>query len=737
MSRPPDRIELPDPDEVREPFARFLAIFIVVTTFLGALVGFQESYAEMRADRAAVEAQDLGVRAVGELLRAQDLANVHLETYALVDEQRAREANARLQMVAQDVTTPGQPRDTFLRTMARSRALAARTAELTDIRLTGPEGPLRDAAFPHRFFVQRLARRHELLALQDAANEEDAAWRRQANTYAAALTAFAVAVYLAGLSLTLRTGVTRLLAGVAVGLVAVGTVLAGLAAAAPPRRAPAAAARAYAEGMVGHALATTPAAYLEARAHFDEAIRLRPTFARAYLDRARASFRSGSPQTMGMLSVTGPNELRASTADLLRAYDLGLRSTPVMHNLGFEFFLQALLPGADRAALLARSVRFAQEALRLAPDDPILHYNLGVALLAAGRTGAAEAAYTSAVEATRVLRVQGPDGPREEPRGSGYRRSAVAGALTDLEILLRARPDLGVEVRRMKEFIVRSVWPPDAAARGAEVRVADLRVHLFPATLQWIGRLEGYDPDRDTLFVQWYHLDPGGRGWSGLHRVSGAVRPRVNRRGEYFWEVHYLPATSPPRCLPAGRYRVELYGNGRLAGTAEAAAEDATFEGAALPDLNLALCRPVGWERWRRSTFGFAGGYVSPEGTRGALLFRYHPPLALAAGAGQPQVTAAHVAATLRILTAAGVFPAQPAFVRPSRTSYFLGIGAVTKGWYAYGPGSERGQVYVGAGLHPEDGAVLVGLVFGPEDYFRTPEPLRIFESFIVLESYR
>jgi hypothetical protein len=61
-------------------------------------------------------------------------------------------------------------------------------------------------------------------------------------------------------------------------------------------------------------------------------------------------------------------------------------------------------------------------------------------------------------------------------------------------------------------------------------------------------------------------------------------------------------------------------------------------------------------------------------------------------------------------------FPSAPTYDESSGTTddYFMGLDRRAWRWYDYGTGSVR----VGAGVTP-DGAVIVGMVYGPTDWFQ------------------
>ena len=58
-----------------------------------------------------------------------------------------------------------------------------------------------------------------------------------------------------------------------------------------------------------------------------------------------------------------------------------------------------------------------------------------------------------------------------------------------------------------------------------------------------------------------------------------------------------------------------------------------------------------------------------------------------------------------------------------------MGLDGTAWRWYDYG----TGYVRVGGGL-TEDGAVIMGIVYGPYDWFNGDEPSRILNSMVSIE---
>ena len=110
-----------------------------------------------------------------------------------------------------------------------------------------------------------------------------------------------------------------------------------------------------------------------------------------------------------------------------------------------------------------------------------------------------------------------------------------------------------------------------------------------------------------------------------LADASGPTSPTL-KDGQYSDLALYLAWTSTPSCIRSGRYLVELYVNGRLAGRGEAGSSfPRELQAAVAPDQNMLLCRPADWTRYK-STVGFVEGYVAPDRKHGAFIYRYQHP---------------------------------------------------------------------------------------------------------------
>jgi hypothetical protein len=513
-----------------------------------------------------------------------------------------------------------------------------------------------------------------------------------------------------------RERVRVVLAAVGVALLATGAGVGAWLGTHPPHPAPDQAAEAFADGRVALKLAVTPEDYRAAYDPFTRAIELRPTFALAFVNRSEAAFYTGAARTTGFSSHTTPEALAASIADLEEALDLGLETRLVFGNLGFYRFLQGLQ--TSDPSVLEEAVDYTAAAVELDPTDPILRYNYAAALLAEGRIEEARAAYREG-----VLHAVYSDVERRVKRESGLDIQAASGALTDLELIRAAQPDLADVILELKQYVVASTTLQEPTAPpGTSPPASEVQVRPFPAQLVWESPLEGYDSAEHLAWVQWYRREP--TGWAGISEVSG-VTPIGGSAGAYFGNDYVIQRTFPPECVRDGEYRVEVYLDGHLVAEGEAGATFGEQEATVLRDLNVVLCGPPEWEP-REVVAGVVEGAVAPGGDEGMYALRLE---------SAPEITQGWNAARARAVvealleTYADQFPGRPVFSEDVGDDFFMGLEGPEEFYFRY----QGGLVYAGVGL-AEDGSVIVGAVFGPDERFddgllQVVDSLNLFEA--------
>ncbi len=721
--------------ESSEGSARFrgsVALVLAAATLLGAGIGALQAASSDAGAAATREAQDQALLALTEHQRAMAWASSQVEVWSTLEEHRARADAAR--QLSRYLVSAGDVGGAAAAAVDAERwlAIAAGAAALTELSDDHPDGPLADAAFPVRYLVRNQEARAERIARQDMANEASAAWGARSAAYVAVLATIAIAAYLLGLSLVLRARRLRgMFAVVGVGLVLAAT-FAAVSTALEPSRQPDPAARdaiasAFLRARVAATAARTPADNAVAVEAYREVLGLHPDLARAHVELASALFEASSPQTTGYSSVATIDAVHAALAELERAAELGWDDLGTRADRGFYRLLVALADPAGGAA--TQAVADAEAALDLGPELPVLRYNHAAALLGDGRIEAARAAYAAAISATMATDAAG------QPVFSEYERGSVsAGAITDLELIAASRagePEVIATVAELKAAIVAGVGDPiGPAAATSPVTVSGLTLEHDASQLWWEARIDDLDPARDVVSVLWLAEDRAVPGWHVLPGLSGPLRlGQATAAGEllengaapdYFGSQGHLLASDPHECVPDGRYRVELYLNGRLATgpiTREIDAPDLVTEEHV--DLGLLFCRPAGWSIAERE----AGGhivFVAPGGDpvmRVARIFR--PDLPGEAGA-------AEVIGVMDAIAAG--WPGGPAPIPGQEpvATWWMGLSHASVQWYS----GQDGLLKVVAGSTGE-GTVLAAAVWGTPDWVDGTEGNGILFSFV------
>jgi tetratricopeptide (TPR) repeat protein len=709
----PEVPEISEPEELRSKFSNRVAVAISIAIVSAAVVGYSLASAVQAAEHSYLKAQRFAIDADQAMLVAQQRVQADYELFIDGEDYNDRGLQAAREIVFAD------PADRSILKLEQTRAeqLAGRLYQLSSLSPDAPDGPHRDPQFPNQLFTRAMREPYRLAALQDAANEESSRWQGRAAKYRAILTILALSLYLLGSSLTLAHARRTFYWG---GLAALGLAIAwmfGLAVRPPIVPHSAQAADEFATGMVTLRSANDIPTYRSAREHFDRAISLRPTFAWAYEMRATARFRSESPQTWEPYpSLTTPQALHDARTDLLEALRLKRRTGAVLGELGFYEFLLGLKEHLP--AQFDEGLDYTRQAINSLPDNLPLRYNLGLLLLVQKRQHEASAAYTDAVRRTVYI-----DGDEHRPRGNpAFEEQVVAGALTDLDLLATLRPDLRRDVDGTKEFIVGAVSRGSLVAMPGNTQLMGTQADLFPGGIQ-VSQIKAtdFDPEHQVVSVQWYYQGPERSGWGVLPDVSGTIT--LNEyKGTYWNKQPYLSVTYPPRCLPAGDFRAELYVDGRLRSVATASAKFEPLEPTLARDLNIALCRPSDWKRSQRALPGVSDGYVSAKEDRGVYIFRVHPPASVGQ---QPERTAAKTLEAT--LTRFGSwFPSRPTFVENAENQDFMGMRGSVRRWYRF----KAGEALAGGGMD-DDGNVVIVIIFGPDNYFNSDEWGHIFDSMV------
>ena len=275
--------------------------------------------------------------------------------------------------------------------------------------------------------------------------------------------------------------------------------------------------------------------------------------------------------------------------------------TPVLlGNYGFDTYLYGLVE-KDRA-LLKKGLNSTEAAIKHDHDEQFLYlrYNLAVAELALGNIG-------------KGLEIYSETAKKPGMKDAG---DLVAGAVGDLETLyhycegLNSKDycwDIQSKESAITLELAAAAWPPpkDANQSTGKAALRNVVLQVDPSGLRWEAQPVNFrlDDGTTTLSALWYTRDAGSNVWRVLSKVSGKVEAKdvtQDENGKIHQLQSYLEATGTDACLPAGDYRADFYLNGiPFYVTSEPLNTPSAMRASPFKDLNLALCRPKGWIRWR------------------------------------------------------------------------------------------------------------------------------------------
>lgn len=693
-----------DESELSSRLKAILTVGLVVATFAVAAVGYLQVRADSKSSDAAQAGQEYAIKTMSDLLQSQEGAKVNYEHFLHAQEQRGQAGNAFQQSLFS-----GAGEKSLLRIVQeRWQRLAAKTQALTPLTTNGKDGPRDDLEFPRHYFARSTAGALRYQALQDAANSTNSGWQSRAAKYTAVLTLLAVAVYLFGFALAMPRRVLGIFGSVGALMLVVGVGWAAAITADTPKTIPKSAADEFSLGEVALETSSDAAGFQSSIDHFTKAIDAWPGFARAYLGRANATLTQSAPELQSTLIPV--EALERVISDLKQSRERGLGSGLLFQQLAASEFTLAL---HDQPALFRKAVTDARHAIDEAPNDPVGHYSLAISLLGTGDVDAARDAYRDAIDSTIHLAVDG-DEPRNAPQ---FEQVWVSGALSDLEALGDAKPDVGDEIDRLKELIVGSVAAGGFTEPSGNASFPGLQSTVTPTTVAWLsGGQTGYDRERNRLSVQWY-TKSGDHTWIGMPEVSGAVNPQLDTSVPRYLARNLTSSSIPPRCLGSADYRVELYVDGHLAGDAETTAPWGDQQAFIDRALNLEACYPPSWKRSKFELPGYRQGFDSPDGTKGIYLIRYDLALLPQRLRGKPtaQITDGLLVSTMN--TSRFLLPKKPFASSPAQHQNSLGLPGSTQRSFFY----ENGLAYVQCALDERDKAAFVLVVFGPQASFQQP----------------
>jgi tetratricopeptide (TPR) repeat protein len=725
-----------DEFRVEDRLSHLVAIGAVVATLLAGLVAYLLVEASNDANKAGLQADRLGIRAMGELSAAMSEAEADYQVFVMAEQFHTQEGLARQEMHF----APTRQRHDLARDRWRRLAhtsMAGLGSNAKDLHFGGVHGPEMDATFPEHFLAAQTKDAVRYAALQDAYNERASAFGGKVSKYIAVVTMFGVALYLfALLSVSIQYDVRRLFAIVGAALLFAGSAWAAVVRVEDVHPVRKDAAGAFAAGHVALSSAHVSGAYRRAIDRFDAAIRMRPTYARAYLERATARLLLAASQRSSasvisadeaLETTASPHVLAGVTQDLEQAHEHGLASAPVLGRLGHYMSLRGVMRNDDR--LVEDGIAYTRQAMEIDPREPVWRLNHALALLALGEHELAMAEYRRGLctaflaatsragheEARRIDQPCPDSGTVSGPRTPAT-RLLQAEALSNLELLATShRQETRRFVQHAAGMLVASTTERAviAARPGAQPVPLDLAVDPTAVTVD-VGGLGAGRQGPLTVVTSYQH--------SGRYHAPYVVVPELWR----VWSdapagtvrLEFRPETKPFRCLPDGRYKVDLFAGGALVGRAVRSVDLGDLhQAAAAPDLDLRACVPDGWEWFNKSLPGLMYGKTNPDSAHGAYLFRFeHHPV--------------HGSQPLRKLARFAV-----RLVEKKRTR--LVSGGVPGGGY-FGESLEDGmrltyrnsdadaEVRVGV---DRDRSVVVAVVKGPPGYVGSREALRILRS--------
>lgn len=646
---------------VTHKFGRFVISMIALSAVLSACSGYFYSRAavassksmsdalENQADLFRLNSRRVTVwnRIVGKLATAEDY---HL---------RYEAARQRWELAKE---TPGLLSEQQAEDQVRLRRKALEGFEKSEPRahqtMTGPMGPEQDVNFPGKLVISRSYHAPaKAVGEWSAHNEEALGYQRRATTYLALLTLFAIALYLLGQSLGMgRTNAAMVLVTFACVLVLAG-VAGGvmihfaqkpialktprpdclLPTIVPDDNPLELSAEHFARGMVlNDSSPDDSAESAKAAKEFQCAVEIRPAFAVADLYFARATNRASTPQLNegAFVSLIGKDNLdKVSHAEqearvlliqqgFAPPYDL-------VGNSGFDTYEAGLLKGDRKTVESGRQATLT--ATKLAPDDLIPRFNLGLAQLAEGDDKAALETYQQAIKVGGAT--------------INDNAALIGGALTDLDVFRQYCTNLNdpaycqrfenTEFPQLKSQLVATAWPFAKGRNRANAGIKFSNPHLDASGsgLGWTGDVERVAADasgqaQDALVLLWYAYSDEWKAWRVLPAISGRVDPRFYARGNPSLFYSVLRSSDARACLQNGVYRADFFVDGDLADTQQITVTNENLHPAIAPDLDVAVCVPPSWQRWQSPDPDevWARGFVENNNTRGAFVFSFFDP---------------------------------------------------------------------------------------------------------------
>ena len=488
-------------------------------------------------------------------------------------------------------------------------------------------------------------------------------------------------------------------------------------AATPVSDPPDSAATAFANGQLAQNDGNAQAAITD----YDRALAQRPQFVDAYIDRAAAEYDAGiphvgsgytsQPTTAGPVTIPTRAAIDKDVADLEQARDRGSDAPTLFADLSDGLEYRGLLEHSNSS--LRESRDDAEEAAARFKDQQYV---------------AAELITTRFVLAEDDLALGDPAtdadyrAAESELQAPGVNTEvAVAAALTDLSLIENEHPALASKADALKAEIVAKAeaghpTPTGSSEQGDHlVHLSGIKAEPDPGHLLYlINDAGGFNPNNDLLSAQWEYKDPVNGEWAVLPQLSGPVGQGglVSLSPGYASNnPSYVSASSPATCLPEGQYRVELYVDGRLAGSATATGSWPALQAVRFNQVAAAICTPARWQPFPDVQAG-ADGYLAPDGNSGAFVLS----IPMAAAGSLASNTAALVGVmedTVKGFSsgAGSILPGIQSAGEAQSTPFFMSSSNGQEETWAY----QHGIVLSGVGA-AANGEVYIGITWGPQD---------------------
>lgn len=648
MSAQEPELDVPEVEDVDTPFKRKLAVAVAVLALFGGIVGFAAGEAGAQEDRTGAGAQRASVLAMSGYSTSAVEFYEMLENSLNVASLQNRGQIAHVRATLLGITGQGR--------IARQWDSVAHEVSNSSVL----SGQIANAGDSGRLLVSLSVSPDMAFLRQQADAQTSAQWAGKRRLEIGVVTLVAVALTLLGLSLTMSEGIRKFLiwpAGVIAGLCVVGF---GWVFSQPVVTTPDAAIRAVAAGDRLDQLRD----FSGAVASYTRAIDIQPGYPIALFDRATARIVAASPQRNSISYVvttsTAP-AYRSAISDYLQALANGGDQYPIDAELGATYFHVRDYPA---------TVSYSQQAISLNPGPPLPWLNLGLALLAEGRTAQALHTYQHAIKLVAAR----PD-PAE-------RAELYSSSLTALELLAKQQPAALPRARLVEGDLVAA-----ESAQRVPTGVTAGQATVSASHLTAVGPLLHFsytyrDIPVGARLAEIVYVRPRGTAdWIQPSLLSDFVANSLRPSGTGFLNLY------DRSCPVPGTYRVDLYASGRRLATATA--PSALPAESLLPYLNavdgIELCRPRGW------SFSSAGPILLSSPDRQRQLSIQVAPLPPAdLHTGKPALLRAVLARMIRHL------PAHPVAMTKAIAHTFGTVAGMARGMRL--PGNREVILWASAG---------------------------------------